>query len=534
MRIILILIYFFLLTACQGNEQTLKRSLVYCPESNPKLFNPQLVDDVATIDATTNQIYNRLVKRDQENQKILPDLATHWIKNKKENSITFFLRKNIAFHHTAYFSPTRNFNADDVIFSFNRMLKTTNPFHAITPLYNNYFFNHPFYNSVKTIVKVDDYTVKFFLRSNVQYFLDNLTDNYSIILSKQYAQQLLAKGTPKKIDCFPIGTGPYKFKSFSRNGLIRYQANTKYWQGKPSIDNLIYSITPQSIQRYAKLLSGKCDVIMYPSPTQIKKISKDKNHKLSMNSTYSVILLAFNTKRTELKNKNFRHILSLVINKKQINSSIFFNTAEVVNSILTPDSWAFTPNLRRVDYPSTITKKELALLRYNLSKPLIILIPKKGAEFDLLFKKIAKIIKDDFDKIGVQSKIFILGNIDLHKRLNSGHYDLFLTSLKGNPYHPINMFIPLLSCDSKATEGNSAQWCDRKTQKLLNNVLTSSRLKQKKQKYYQLQKLIQGKHLYLPIVHVLRFDVMQANISGITLNPLTGINFFNVKKQGSH
>ncbi|MCK5817860.1 MAG: ABC transporter substrate-binding protein [Psychromonas sp.] len=534
MRIILILIYFFLLTACQGNESTLKHSLVYCPEGNPKLFNPQLVDDVATIDATTNQLYNRLVKRDQMNQKILPDLATHWIQNKNENSITFFLRKNIAFHHTAYFSPTRNFNADDVIFSFNRMLKTTNPFHAICPLSDNYFFNHPFYNSVKTIIKIDDYTVKFLLRSKVQYFLDNLTDNYSIILSKEYAQQLLAKGTPKNIDYFPIGTGPYKFKSFSRNNLIRYQANTKYWQGKPSIDNLIYSVTPQSIQRYAKLLSGKCEVIIYPSPTQIKKISKDKSYRLSMNSTYNIILLAFNTKRTALKNKNVRHILSQVIDKKQINSTIFFNTAEVVNSILTPDSWAFAPNLRRVDDPSKITKKDLALLRHNVSKPLIILAPKKGAEFDPLFKTIAKIIKYNFDKIGVQSKIFILGHIDLHKRLNSGHYDLYLTRLKGNPYHPINMFIPILSCDSKAVEGNSARWCNRKTQKLLNNILTSSRLKQKKQKYHQLQKLIQREYLYLPIVHVLRFDVMQANISGISLNPLTGINFFNVKKQGSH
>ncbi len=533
MRIMLIVISFFLLSACHKSEFTLKHSLVYCTESDPKSFNPQLADDYATLDATTHQLYNRLVKRNPITQKIIPDLATHWIENKKKNSITFFLRKNIAFHHTAYFYPTRNFNADDVIFSFNRMLSAKNPFHATSPLSDNYFFNHPFNNSIKQIIKINDYVITFVLKGKVQYFLDDLTENYNIILSKQYAQQLLAQGETQKIDYLPIGTGPYKFKNFSNDNLIRYQANTQYWQGKPSIDTLIYSITHQSIKRYAKFLSGQCDIITYPSPIQIKKISLNKNYTISSHVTSDVILLAFNTKHGALKNNNVRRILSHMINKKQILRSIFFDTTKATNSILSTHSWAFNPDLNHDNYRSKIPKKDLVLLYHNLSKPLIIVSPKKGAEFDPLFKKTAEIIKHDLTLIGVRSEIHILSSVALHNSLSTGNYDLLLMKLNGNNAHPIAMFKPLLSCDSNTAEGNAANWCQPNTQALLNGIINSSTFSQKKQKFDQLQMIIQTEHLYLPIAHIFRFHAMHNNISGIILNQTTGIDFFNAKIQGT-
>ena len=530
MRVIFIIATFFMLTACNQRESDLANSLVYCTESKPESFNPQISDDVATLDATTHQLYNRLVKLDPISKKLTPDLATHWTKNKEDNSYTFFLRRKVEFHHTDYFSPTRYFSADDVLFSFNRMLSSEHPFHAINSLSDNYLFNHPFTNSIKNIIKVDDYTVKFQLKERDENFLANLTAHYAIILSSQYAKQLLAKGTPQKIDYFPIGTGPFKYKNNTMSTILRYQSNETYWEGKPAIDNLIYSVTPKSIKRYAKLLSGQCDVITYPSPTQIKKIAENKVFTLNVQPTYNIILLALNSKRPALKNKDVRKALSQSINKEQIIKSIYFNTATQTDSLLTKQSWAFNPRLAPLYSPRKFTKQQRQKLDHSFSKPLIILAPKKGAAFNPHFKKTAEIIKYNLSKIGVKSEILSLTKPELKKQLISGNYDIFLTGLNIHSNDPINMFRPLLSCTSNTLEGNSANWCDPDTEKTLNFVSNKTSFKAKIKRYYELQSMLHTQYIYLPIAHILRFEAMQKNISGITVSPLTGISFMNATK----
>lgn len=534
MRVIFIIAALFVLTACNQKESSLENSLVYCTESMPESLNPQISNDVASLDATTHQLYNRLIKLDPISKELTPDLATHWILNKKENSYTFFLRKKVEFHHTDYFSPTRYFSADDVLYSFNRMLSSKHPFHAINRLSDNYLFNHPFTNSIKKIIKIDDYTIKFQLNKHNENFLTKLTAHYAIILSKQYANQLLAEGNPQKIDYFPIGTGPYKYKNTSLNRIFRFQANERYWEGKPAIDNLIYSVTPKSIKRHAKLLSGQCDVITYPSPTQIKKIAEDKIFSLNVQPTYNIILLALNSKRPALKNKEVRKALSQSLNKKQIIKSIYFNTATQTDSLLTKQSWAFNPRLAPLYSQRKFTKKQLQKLDHVFSKPLIILAPKKGAAFNPHFKKTAEIIKYNLSKIGVKSKILSLTKPELKKQLISGDYDIYLTGLNIHSNDPINMFRPLLSCTSSTLEGNSANWCDPKTEKALNSVSNKSSFKAKIKLYYELQSMLHAQYIYLPIAHILRFEAMQKDISGITVSPLTGINFMNAIKVKGH
>ena len=534
MRLIFFISAFFLLSGCNQRESTVENSLIYCTESNPESLNPQISADVASLDATTHQLYNRLVKLDPITKQFTPDLATHWTKNKKENSYTFFLRKEVSFHHTDYFSPTRYFNADDVIFSFKRMLSNEHPFHAVNQLSNNYFFNHPFANSIKEITKMNDYTIKFQLKNGNDNFLSHLVSHYAIILSEQYANQLLETGTPQQIDYLPIGTGPYKYKNSSLNTILRYQANETYWQGKPAIDNLIFSVTPKSIKRYAKLLSGQCDVITYPSPTQISKIAENDNFSLNIQATYNIILLAFNTKRPALKDKHLRKILAQSINKKQIIESIFFNTATHTDSLLTKQSWAYNPRLAPLEYLPKRSKNELENIAPPFSAPLIILTPKKGAVFNPHFKKTAEIIKYNLSNVGIKSEILSLTEPELKKRLASSDYDLLLTGLNIHSYNPVNLFRPLLSCGSTALNGNSANWCDEKTEELLQSATNEINFEAQIKQYYQLQTVLRKQYIYLPIAHILRFEAMQNNVSGVTVSPLTGIDFAHAVKEKVH
>ena len=79
---------------------------------------------------------------------------------------------------------------------------------------------------------------------------------FASILSKEYFETMMKKGTPNAADVYPIGTGPFEFVSYQKDATIRYKAFDKHWKGRPKADNLVYSITRDATARYAKLKTG--------------------------------------------------------------------------------------------------------------------------------------------------------------------------------------------------------------------------------------------------------------------------------------
>ena len=146
MRLICLLFLIANLSGCYQNKSLTQNTLIYCTESLPASFNPQISHDIASLDATTHQIYSRLVKIDSKTNKFIPDLAESWQRSADKLRYRFTLRENISFHQTAFFKPTRFLNADDILFSFNRMLNVQHPYHTINNQAENYFYNHPFTN----------------------------------------------------------------------------------------------------------------------------------------------------------------------------------------------------------------------------------------------------------------------------------------------------------------------------------------------------------------------------------------------------
>ena len=92
--------------------------------------------------------------------------------------------------------------------------------------------------ALKSIDKVDDYTVKMTLNSPDAPFVSNLAMDFASILSAEYADKMAAAGTMEVVDTDPIGTGPFVFKSYKKDSFIRYEAHDDYWEGRPKIDKL--------------------------------------------------------------------------------------------------------------------------------------------------------------------------------------------------------------------------------------------------------------------------------------------------------
>ena len=163
--------------------------------------------------------------------------------------VTFYLRKDIKFHQTAYFTPTRDLNADDVLFSFNRMLDVTHEYHSVSGGRYPFFQNAQLVDLIDSIEKINDHTVRFRLSHSDSSFLANIGGNSAVILSREYADQLTKLDTKQEVDTLPIGTGPFKFKQYSSGAFIRYEPHAGYWRGKSDLKQLVFDITPRDTGR---------------------------------------------------------------------------------------------------------------------------------------------------------------------------------------------------------------------------------------------------------------------------------------------
>ncbi|HMC16435.1 MAG TPA: ABC transporter substrate-binding protein, partial [Albitalea sp.] len=161
------------------------KTLVFCAEGSPENFYPGVNTTGTSFDAN-EPIYNRIVEFERGGTKVIPGLAERWDISADGKEYTFHLRKGVKWHGHRAFKPTRDLNADDVIFGFERQWHESNPYFKVTSTNHNYFNDMGLPKLLKSIEKVDDYTVKITLDKAEAPFLSDLAMPYAAIQSKEY------------------------------------------------------------------------------------------------------------------------------------------------------------------------------------------------------------------------------------------------------------------------------------------------------------------------------------------------------------
>ena len=235
------------------------KTLVYCSEGSPEGFQPQFFSTGTTFDAVSVPMFNRLVEFETGTTNIIPALAESWTVSPDSKVVTFKLRHGVKFHSNANFKPTRDFNADDVIFSWTRMADDNHPFHKMTAGQTYaYFDDMGMKNIVDKVEAVDKYTVRFTLKEPFAWFLDMIASPMAgAIIARECVEKF---GDLKKSEAL-IGTGPWMLDSYRPNvGLTLVRHPQYFGAGLPYIDRVELLVDEDNASRTAAFLGGKYDL----------------------------------------------------------------------------------------------------------------------------------------------------------------------------------------------------------------------------------------------------------------------------------
>lgn len=503
------------------------KTLVYCSEGSPEGFDPALYTSGTTFDASSHPIYNHLVEFETGTTNVVPGLAESWEVSEDGLEYTFHLRQGVKFHANDSFTPTRDFNADDVVFSFERQWKEDNPYNQVEGGSWEYFAGMSMPDLLKEIVKVDDYTVKFVLNRPEAPMVANLAMDFASIVSKEYADAMLEAGTPEMINQAPIGTGPFKFVAYQKDAVIRYKANADYWEGASPLDSLVFAITPDASVRYQKLKAGECHVMPYPNPADIDAMKADADVNLLEQEGLNVGYLAYNTQMAPFDNPRVRKALNMAIDKNAILDAVFQGSGQVAKNPIPPTIWSYNDAIEDDAFDPEAAKEMLAAEGVSDLSMKVWAMPVQRP-YNPNARRMAELIQEDFSKIGVDVEIVSYEWGEYLDRSKAKDRDgAVLLGWTGDNGDPDNFLAVLLGCDG-VEASNRAQWCYEPFDKLIQDAKVTSDMAERTRLYEEAQVIFKEQAPWATIAHSVVYMPVRPEVEGYKVHPLGGHIFYGV------
>ncbi|MGV7961411.1 ABC transporter substrate-binding protein SapA [Photorhabdus tasmaniensis] len=507
-----------------------QQGFVYCVNGNLNTFNPQLTTSGLTVDTLAAQLYERLLDVDPYTYRLLPELASRWEVLDNGATYRFYLRRNVSFQSTGWFTPTRNMNADDVIFSFKRLFDKQHYYHYVNGGHYPYFDSLQLADSIQSIRKIDQYTVEFRLNEPDASFLWHLATHYAPILSQEYGQQLHEMNRHEQIDWKPVGTGPFMLENHRTRQFIRLVRHDKYWKGKPQMQQIVIDVGAGGTGRMSKLLTGECDVLAYPAASQLKVLRDDPRLRLTLRPGMNIAYLAFNTSKPPLNKLQVRQAIAYAINNQRLMQSIYYGTAETAASILPRASWAYDNQTEITEYNPEKSRKMLNDLGLN-GMQLSLWVPSASQSYNPSPLKMAELIQADLAQVGITMHIKpVEGRFQETKLMDKSH-DMTLSGWSTDSNDPDSFFRPLLSCAAIASQTNFSHWCNPAFDKILQQALINQQLLSRIKYYHAAQQILEQQLPVLPLAYSLRLQAYRYDIKGLVLSPFGNTSFAGVYRE---
>lgn len=335
-------------------------------------LDPHQITDAGTRSVVFN-IYEGLVKPTSTGD-LEPAIAEDYTISEDAKTYTFTLRDGVTFH------DGNAVTAEDVKYSIERYAEIQGESSAFSSLLDK-------------VVIDDEKTVTITLKEGYSEFLADLT------LAVIPASNEDPEGNP-------VGTGPFKFESYTPGQELVLAKNENYWQsGVPYLDGATFKIIADTDTAFTQLQAGTIDILNYLTTAQVQTLEQMSGDQFeivegNMNLVHAMFL---NNDYEPLSNVQVRQALCYAVNRDEINQFLFNGKSKLIGSHMIPSlaTW-YEPSVENMyEYNVDKAKELLAEAGYADGFDLEISVPSSYSQH----VDTAQIIVDQLSKVGINATI---------------------------------------------------------------------------------------------------------------------------------
>ncbi|MGH3038306.1 MAG: ABC transporter substrate-binding protein [Gaiellaceae bacterium] len=347
-------------------------TLVFAGAADPVALDGALVSDGETL-RVIDQIFEGLVTLSEGGTDIVPGLAESWEASEDGLEWTFHLRDGITFH------DGEPFNAEAVCFNFDRWYNFTGSFQNPSASYywQTVFggFAEPEEGSPETSLyqsceAVDESTVVLTLTQPSASFLGALAlTNFTIASPKALTDYGADEGEVDEEGIFhptgtfgtehPIGTGPFKFDSWTRGDRLVLVRNDDYWGEPAHLEQLIFRPIPDNAARLQALQAGDIQGYDLVEPQDVPTIEGDENLQILDRPPFNVAYVGITQSHAPLDQLEVRQAIAHALNRQELIDNFYAGRGVVAHQFMPPDLFGYADSVTEFEYDPELSRQLL-------------------------------------------------------------------------------------------------------------------------------------------------------------------------------
>src|SRR5205807_405826 len=459
-------------------------------------------------------IFNSLVKKDEKFDYV-PELASKIDRSEDGLSFTFALRDGVTFH------DGRPFTSADAKYTIDTLLASDFGKSAsfFAPLTNAAAKSSKGPSYVSSVEATDPHTL-----------IIRLTTEWTGLLSNLVAIPIIPKDSYESQKTHPLGTGPFKFKSYdSSQQVVDVEANPNYWDGPPGIPALRVRVISDMNALQAELRAGRVDMAPLPtslSPDAVNSFKQDQNLQVLQFPGSNLNLLTFNVSAPPLNDARVRRAICYTIDRETMISKLLLGQGKIAHSILPEESWAFTEGTT-YHYDPAEAKKLLDEAGFHdpdgdgpqmrFSKPLVFRIIGSSTSA----REYAGVIQNYLKEVGVPITIEAVESTTHFTEIRRGNFEIAYGQWVGGNQDPI-FYKDLFATSEIPTETRASKNRSRYSNLALDPLLEEAIKTWDRQKavslYTRIQQVVSNDAPIFPLWYQANMVIAKKSVGNIHVN----------------
>ncbi len=494
-----------LLTACGQKGERNPNTFVMSSIGDARRLNPVIANDSAS-GTINDQVFNGLVKYDKD-IRLVGDLAERWDVSPDGKTITFHLRKGVEWHDGAPFT------ADDCLFTYQKLMDPK----VATPYSSSYM-------DVAKAEAVDRHTFRVTYKEPFSPALESWAIG---VIPKHLldGKDLNSAEFNRK----PVGTGPYKLKEWTAGQKLVLEANDRYFEGRPKIDQYIYRIIPDSSTMFQELLSGGVDM-MGLNPLQYLRKSETRrireNYRKFRYPANAYTYLGYNLASPLFSDKKVRQALAYAIDRQSIIDGVLMGLGQPCTGPFSYVSWAYNPKIRPYPYDPERAKRMLEEagwkdmngggVREKNGRPFQFTILTNQGNGERI--KASEIMQQNFKKVGIDAKIRVMEWQAFLEQIDKRSFDAIILGW-GMSRDP-DLYDIWHSSKTKKGEYNFVGYKSAEVDRLLVAGRRTFDVEKRKKIYYRIHEILADEQPYAFLYVPDATPIVHKRFKGIEVAPL--------------